>query len=268
MDTMPGGKRDKAGGASLADAFAEIIDAKLPTGNPILAKRKGLERAIAKAEAEEAEANALVRAKRALKETAHQPLPRAVPLSGKTAPKKRKQKQGSSAQNIAREKMLKKVATRGVVALFNAVRGAQRGQQTELGDGSAAEPVGRAAKKQRKAAADAGGDASGSKPEEVSSAAPRPACASTLTHTSLAFPTLGAQMSRESFLDVLRRGTTRPPERSAPAAAAQPARGGASYLRDDFLLGKNRARDWERAVEEEDDDLPEGGEHGVDVDDD
>jgi len=208
---------------SLGDVASSILDAKLPDGvGPILARRQSLERKIAEVQAEEREQVEVARAKRALRSQAHLTL-----------------RSSEVTTNPVLETMLKKVATKGVVALFNAVRTAQRDQQPDGGDAKLA--------KRRKLAS-------------ASEEAP-------------------AAQSKDSFLDVIRRGTGAAAAqsgraqqgRSAPGAddvGGVGAAGRASFLRDDFMLNRNRAKDWERAVDEDEDDLPEEEGRGVDFDDD
>ena len=96
---------------SLGDVASSILDAALTSNDaavPILARRRGPEKRIAEAKAEEREAAAVHRAKRALSGQSHQTL------------------RGPASHDPVLEKMLKKTATNGVVALFNAVRSAQK----------------------------------------------------------------------------------------------------------------------------------------------
>lgn len=54
-----------------------------------------------------------------------------------------------------------------------------------------------------------------------------------------------ADLSKDSFLDILRRGSAGSAKPSAMASerggAAAP---GASFMRDDFMLGRHKAKDW------------------------
>lgn len=103
---------------SLGDVASSILDAKLPDGiGPILARRQSLERKIAEVHEEEREQAEVARAKRALRSQAHLTL-----------------RSSEVTTDLVLETMLKKVATKGVVALFNAVRTAQRDQQPDGGD--------------------------------------------------------------------------------------------------------------------------------------
>tara|TARA_B110001452_G_scaffold60929_1_gene47605 strand:- start:1383 stop:2063 length:681 start_codon:yes stop_codon:yes gene_type:complete len=124
------------------------------------------------------------------------------------------------------ETMLRKTATRGVVSLFNAVREAQKEVKQE----------GKLSKQQkRRRVGDSAADASG-------------AAASTSTPA--------ADISKESFLDILRRGTAPP---KAPrgkgdtgAAAAAAASTAPSYLRDDYMIGrKSKVKHWDVDVEDD-----------------
>ena len=75
-----------------------------------------------------------------------------------------------------------------------------------------------------------------------------------------------ADLSKDSFLDILRRGTA--PPKTDRAAAKPTERGsssGASFLRDDFMLGKQKAKDWDRDVDADEEDFVEDA-HGADVD--
>ena len=215
---------------SLGDVAASILDASLPGGDaPILARRKGPERRIAEAKAEEREQSAVSRAKRALAEQPHQAL-------RKTA--------NVQSTDLVLETSLRKIATRGVVQLFNAVRTAQKTDDGE--DGVSKKKAKREKREEERAASRAEASAGGA----------------------------AANLSKDSFLDILRRGNA-PPSKGRQGASAAPAGGsgdasGASFLRDDYMLGKNRAKDWER---EEDDDDETGyelahGARGADDDDD
>ena len=207
---------------SLADVATSILDASLPSGPPILARRRGPERRIAEAKAEERELVAIQKAKRALAEQPHHDLRRSQAQSDPVL-----------------EKQLRKIATRGVVQLFNAVRTAQR---DDTDDG------GRKAKRSRK-------ESQAAREGETTGQANGAA----------------ADLSRDSFLDILRRGTGAAPAntRSSKSSDSAPSANGASFLRDDFMLGRNRARDWEReAAEEEEDGFVDEGAQGADEDED
>ena len=95
-------------GTSLGDVAGSILDAQLPAGAPILARRRGPEKRLAEAKAEEEEAKAVAQAKKALKSQAHRAL------------------RSTAATDPVLETMLRKTATQGVVSLFNAVRAAQQ----------------------------------------------------------------------------------------------------------------------------------------------
>lgn len=219
---------------SFGDIASSILDASLPAGPPILARRRGPEKRLAEAKAEEREAAAVQRAKRALGEQPHRDL-----------------RKPESASDPVLETNMRKIATRGVVQLFNAVRAAQR---TDDDDGSA-KPAkrGRREPKQGTGSRDAAADQPGGAP---------------------------ADLSKDSFLDILRRGTAAPQPANgrgrasaevAPAAATNGAAGatGAGFLRDDFMIGRHRAKDWEREEEaEEEDGFVDGGAQGADDDDD
>ena len=212
---------------SLGDVAASILDASLPDGPPILARRRGPERRLAEAKAEEREQSAVARAKRALAEQPHQSLRAA----------------GAAASDPVLETKLRKIATRGVVQLFNAVRAAQKDETEGEGEGKKAKRPRKEQPPARPGAAD-----------EASSGAP-------------------ADLSRDSFLDLLRRGSgpaAKPSGRTAEARAASGGGGegamGASFLRDDFMLGRNRAKDWAREEEEEEEDegFVDDAAHGAD----
>ena len=198
---------------SLGDVAASILDASLPDGPPILARRRGPERRLAEARAEEREQAVVAKAKRSLSEQPHRAL-----------------KSASAPADPVLETSLRKIATRGVVQLFNAVRTAQKDDPEE-------EAGGRKAKRQRRAAPGEGAAGSGG---------------------------AAADLSKDSFLDILRRGTG-PSSRASGASAGRTApsgegaaAAGASFLRDDFMLGRNRAKDWEREADEEEEEEDEG----------
>ena len=106
---------------SLGDVAGAILDANLPIGGggaPILARRKGPERKIAEAKAEEKAQLQLARAKRSLSEQPHKAL---------------KGAQQVTTTDLVLETSLRKIATKGVVALFNAVRSAQKDKDEDSG---------------------------------------------------------------------------------------------------------------------------------------
>ena len=101
---------------TLGDVAGSILDAKLPAGGPILARRRGPERKLEEEKKEEREQQAVARAKRALTEKPHKTL-RAT--------------SSKATHDPVLEMTLRKVATKGVVALFNAVRTAQRDEDPD-----------------------------------------------------------------------------------------------------------------------------------------
>lgn len=205
----------------MADVATSILDASLPSGPPILARRRGPERKLAEAKAEERELLALQKAKRALVEQPHHDLRRP-----------------EVASDPVLETSLRKIATRGVVQLFNAVRTAQKDEE----DGPKTK---RTRREQLKAAR-----------ENASTSAQQSAAGAP------------ANLSRDSFLDILRRGTGAPrssAQRDTPSVAESASATGASFLREDFMLGRHRAKDWEREVDDAED-VDEGAE-GADEDD-
>ena len=102
-------------------AAAAILDGKLPQDakKPILARRKSLERNIEDTKRQEREDNELAKAKKSLAIQSHQQL--------RAGPKQQAMVTRSPiiAHNPGLEKQLKKIATQGIVTLFNAVRQAQ-----------------------------------------------------------------------------------------------------------------------------------------------
>ena len=127
------------------------------------------------------------------------------------------------------ETMLRKTSTRGVVSLFNAVREAQKEQRQ----------VGKLSKQQKRRRTGDG------------AAEPSAAAASTSTPA--------ADISQESFLDILRRGTA-PPKAprgrgdsgGAGAGAGAEASTAPSYLRDDYMIGrKSKVKHWDVDVEDD-----------------
>ena len=220
-----------------AAALSIIDDPTINDANPILSKRPGIERQLAADVRAEKERAALKRAKKGLADQPHIPLnPRLV-------------KKGAPKQDLVLETSLKKIATRGVVQLFNAVRSAQR---TDDADDDNGKPKTKRARLEAKKAAKAEGESS----TQASKGA-------------------AADLSRDSFLDILRRGTNagtngkqRQQQRAAAAAAVDDDAPGARFLRDDFMLGRSRARDFEREMEEDEDDgYVDAGARGVEDED-
>lgn len=207
---------------SLGDVAGSILDAKLPTGGlavPILARRKGPERKIAEAKAEERAQHEVARAKRSLSEQPHKAL---------------KGVQQVTTTDLVLETHLRKIATKGVVVLFNAVRTAQKDKD----DSSS----GSKAKRRREATESAAASASQS----------------------------GADLSKDSFLDILRRGAgPYKAERAAnkPAERGSVDHGGstARFLRDDFMLGRQKSKDWGTDLEADEENYVEDS-RGADVD--
>ena len=189
----------------LGDVAGAILDAKLSAGGaPILARRRGPERKLAEEKEEERKILGIAHVRRALLEKPH----------------KMPSEKGKAKPDLALETMLRKTATKGVVALFNAVRSAQCSDDEDSEQGRAANR----AKRKR--------ETQGHQQEDASSP------------------------SKQSFLDILRRGgeasvaaaaATR--KAQANRAAAETNSNGARFLRDDFMLGPNRNRDYEREVE-------------------
>ncbi len=128
------------------------------------------------------------------------------------------------------ETTLRKTATRGVVSLFNAVREAQKEQRQEA---KAKAP------KRRKTgeAAEAGTSAAPGAPQDI---------------------------SKESFLDILRRGTA--PPKAAPGSGAVAT--APSYLRDDYMLGQrtSKAKHWELDVDDDLADVEDEADQGSERD--
>jgi hypothetical protein len=202
---------------SLGDVASRLLGYSLPessTAAPILAKRTSAVRKLDESKREEQEAQAVARAKKLLATQGHLTL-------------RDKQGQVSSidASSAVLEKSLRKIATRGVVQLFNAVRTAQKGNPEEK----------KAVKRQRRA--------TGAGMDDVAQSAP-------------------LDLSRDSFLDILRRG-------SQPATKSDGKRPGAAFLQDDFMLGDNKAKHWGKPMdEEEEEEEEEGGDPNDDEDDD
>ena len=204
LPTMAG----TAGGKiSLGEIASRVLDTPLSSSAvPILARKKSHERKLDEAKKEEREALAVTRAKKLMATQAH--------LT--TRVKRGIDADVSGANDPVLETTLRKIATKGVVALFNQVRSAQRNL-----------PEKETKKKKRE------------RPEAIPEGNAPP-----------------LDLSKDSFLDILRRGSGKP----AGGTAGTP---GASFLRDDFMLGKSKAKDWERSVgeeheEEEEEDDEEG----------
>jgi len=205
--------------SGLGAAASAILDGKLPADSkPILARRKGIEQGIADAKRLEREDHEFARAKKTLAAQTHQSLrPTAKSAAVVSSP--------TATHDPVLEKQLKKIATQGIVALFNAVRQAQ---------GVREETTKKGAKRQRS------GDGTG----------PAPAGGSAV------------EVTKDSFLDILRRGNAVVP--GGGRGTASSAQGGASFLRDDYLIGKKqRTKDFGTEVAEEEKDL-EGDGDGAD----
>uniref|UniRef100_A0A7S4ES50 RRP15-like protein n=1 Tax=Chrysotila carterae TaxID=13221 RepID=A0A7S4ES50_CHRCT len=230
---------------SLGDVASRLLREELPatTAAPILVKRRGYERKIDEEKAREREERTLARTKRILATQEHHTLrvkgrkAGVLPTAESTVDV---QTTNAALFDPALETKLRKVATRGVVQLFNSVRAAQK---TDLES---------APKKESKKRA-RGPNAAADGP--VNSAAP-------------------LDLSKTSFLDILRRGSTSAgalvAQTPQSASAAEGAKG-ASYLRDDYLLSNSKAKDWGKPLEEaeegeEDDDAD--GDNDFDDDDD
>ena len=211
LPTMAG----TAGGKiSLGEIASRVLDTPLSSSAvPILARKKSHERKLDEAKKEEREALAVTRAKKLMATQAH--------LT--TRVKRGIDADVSGANDPVLETTLRKIATKGVVALFNQVRSAQRNL-----------PEKETKKKKRE------------RPEAIPEGNAPP-----------------LDLSKDSFLDILRRGSGKP----AGGTAGTP---GASFLRDDFMLGKSKAKDWERSVgEEHEEEDEEDDEEGLaDIEDD
>ena len=132
------------------------------------------------------------------------------------------------------ETALRKTATRGVVSLFNAVREAQKEVRRETKTKT---------QKRRKSGA--------AEPTDVGASAVAP----------------GARdISKESFLDILRRGTA--PPKAAPAGGSAAGGTTPSYLRDDYMLGQrtSKAKHWELDVDDDLADVEDEAEGGSERD--
>ena len=132
------------------------------------------------------------------------------------------------------ETALRKTATRGVVSLFNAVREAQKEVRRETKTKT---------QKRRKSGA--------AEPTDAGASAVAP----------------GARdISKESFLDILRRGTA--PPKAAPAGGSAAGGTTPSYLRDDYMLGQrtSKAKHWELDVDDDLADVEDEAEGGSERD--
>ena len=132
------------------------------------------------------------------------------------------------------ETALRKTATRGVVSLFNAVREAQKEVRRETKTKT---------QKRRKSGT--------AEPTDVGASAVAP----------------GARdISKESFLDILRRGTA--PPMAAPAGGSAAGGTTPSYLRDDYMLGQrtSKAKHWELDVDDDLADVEDEAEGGSERD--
>ena len=80
-----------------------------------------------------------------------------------------------------------------------------------------------------------------------------------------------ADLSKDSFLDILRRGTAGSAKTERAAAKPADRSGGAasraSFMRDDFMLGRHKAKDWGTDVAEDEIDFVEEA-RGADIDED
>mmetsp|Transcript_5616 Transcript_5616/g.14329 ORF Transcript_5616/g.14329 Transcript_5616/m.14329 type:complete len:209 (-) Transcript_5616:9-635(-) len=147
--------------SGLGAAAAAILDVPFPAATrPILARRKAIEKSIADAKRQEREDHELARAKKALTVEAHRPLAADAERSQAVA-------STSAPHDPALEKRLKKIATQGIVTLFNAVRQAQGVRDEKKG-------------KKRLRTPEAATSDAGSVP---------------------------VQVTKDSFLDILRRGS-------------------------------------------------------------
>lgn len=199
---------------SLAEVATKLLAAPLDKtkATPVLARKPQAVQAVDDAIQAHKDAAKLARAKKIVAQT----------QSTTVHVEKRAVQLNPSLTDPTLEKQLRRVATKGVVQLFNAVRSAQRAAD--------AEP--QKAKKRARATA--------AEPPPAASSAP-------------------LDLSKESFFDILRRGST---------DAAKP--GGAPFLRDDFLPSKSRAKDWGRKVDDgvDGDDASSGAEEELDEDED
>lgn len=193
--------RDAGAGpkVTLGDVAARLLDHRLPEVSsfaPILARRASAVRKLDEAKRDEREATALARAKKVLATQGHL-----------TLRDKKGAASATDASSAVLEKTLRKIATRGVVQLFNAVRTAQKDRPRE---------VQKKVKRQKRAAGIDG-------------------------PTGYSAP---LDLSRDSFLDILRRGSN--------AGKPDTARSSATFLRDDFMLGDSKAKHWGKPLDDED----------------
>mgnify|MGYP003684881129 CR=1 FL=1 len=193
---------DEAPKVRLEDVAARLLGYDLPASSttPILAKRSSTVRKIDEAKQEEKEALAISRAKKMLATHGHL-----------TLRDKQGQVSAASASNVVLEKSLRKIATRGVVQLFNAVRTAQKDKPERK----------RILKRQRRGTGATMNDATPSAPLDL---------------------------SRDSFLDILRRGSHSASVRQAGKKS------NASFLNDDFMLGDNKTKHWGKPLDDNEDD--------------
>lgn len=201
---------------SLGDVAARLLGYGLPAASsaaPILAKRSSTVRKLDDGKREEQEAHQIARAKKLLAMQGHL-----------TLRDKKGQVSSIDATSAVLEKTLRKVATRGVVQLFNAVRTAQKDKPEEK----------KASGKRQRRGTAAGMD-------DVGHSAP-------------------LDLSRDSFLDILRRGS-----QPVPKLEGKPSK--ATFLQDDFMLGDNKAKHWGRALNS-DEEEEEGGGGDMDLGDD
>ena len=213
---------------SLGSIALKVLDAPLASGAPVLAKRKSVVAKVDDAKREEKEAAELARARRAAQTSAHQSL-RARGASSESGAAAAAVAAAGGA-DVARqttgdpvlETRLRRLATRGVVTLFNAVHEAQRRPAEEADRKKASKR-----KREKAAAAADGADA--------------------------------PPLTKDSFLDILRRGSAA--AAPAPAASALP---GSRFLHDDFMMGRGRMRDFDHELDE---DVEDGGGFGGGLDD-
>ena len=219
---------------SLGSIALKVLDAPLKAGAPVLAKRKSVVAKVDDAKREEKEAAELARARRAAQTSAHQSL-RARGASSESgaaaaAAAAAAAVAAAGGADVARqttgdpvlETRLRRLATRGVVTLFNAVHEAQRRPAEEADRKKATKR-----KREKAAAAADGADA--------------------------------PPLTKDSFLDILRRGSAA--AAPAPAASALP---GSRFLHDDFMMGRGRMRDFDHELDE---DVEDGGGFGGGLDD-
>ena len=220
---------------SLGSIALKVLDAPLKSGAPVLAKRKSVVAKVDDAKREEKEAAELARARRAAQTSAHQSL-RARGASSESgaaaaAAAAAAAVAAAGGADVARqttgdpvlETRLRRLATRGVVTLFNAVHEAQKRPAEEADRKKATKR-----KREKAAAAADGADA--------------------------------PPLTKDSFLDILRRGSAAAAA-PAPAASALP---GSRFLHDDFMMGRGRMRDFDHELDE---DVEDGGGFGGGLDD-